>query len=118
MLRRLDVLVILRGRDIAVAEVVVLVARFGIDQSDADQLLRMRKGKPAEHDRVDDRELRHGAADAEREHENGEKTKDFVLQKDAESDAHVLTKRFENHGDFPGLPSTIQPSRSWMMRLP
>ncbi len=91
MLGRLDVLVILRRRDIAVAEVVVLIARLRIDQPHADQLFGMRKRKPAEHDGVDHGELRHRAADAEREDENGEKTKDFVLQKDAESDTDILT---------------------------
>ena len=63
----------------------------------------MRKRKPAQHDRVDDRELRHRAADAEREHEDGEKTKNFVLQQDAESDTDVLSERFENHDDFPSV---------------
>ena len=97
LLRRLDVLVILRRRNVADAEIVVLIARLRIDQADADQLFRMRKGKAAQHDRVDDRELRHRAADAEREHEHGEKTKNFVLQQDAKTDTNILAKRFENH---------------------
>ena len=54
-------------------KLLILIARLRIDQPDADELFRMRKRKPAQHDRVDHRELRHRAADAEREHEDGEK---------------------------------------------
>ena len=77
LLRRLQVFVILSGRNIAVAEIVVLIGRLRIDQPDAHQLFGMRKRKSAEHERVDDGELRRHAADAEREHEHGEKAKRF-----------------------------------------
>jgi hypothetical protein len=43
VLRRLDVLVILRGRHIAHTEIVDLIGRFRIDQPDADELFGMRK---------------------------------------------------------------------------
>ncbi len=78
----------------------------------------MRKGKPAQHDRVHDRELRHRAADAEREHEDGEKEKGPVLEKNAETDPKVLGEGIKYHEVLFELPSTTKPSRSWMMRLP
>ena len=91
-LRGFDVFVILRGRNIAVAEVIVLIARLGIDQTDAYELFRMRKRKSAEHDRVDHGELRGRAADAESEDQGGEKTKRFLFEQHAQSDAHILPK--------------------------
>ena len=58
----------------------------------------MRKRKPAQHDGIEHGKLRHRSADAEREHNDGKKKEDFVLQKNAESDADVLSERFEDHG--------------------
>jgi hypothetical protein len=50
----------------------------------------MRKRKAAQHDGVDHGELRHRPANAEREHENGENEKQFVLQEDAKTDPKIL----------------------------
>ena len=100
LLRGLDVLVILRRRDIAVAEIIVLIGRLRVNQADADQLFWMRERKSAQDDGVNDCELSHRAADAEREHEHGKDTKYFVLHDDAKTDTKVLAKRFEDHNEF------------------
>ena len=89
-LARAQVFVILRGKDIAVAEVVVLVRRLWIDQADVHELFRMGKGKAAEHDRVDHRKLGRDAADAEREHDDGENKEGLVLHQHAQTDAEIL----------------------------
>jgi hypothetical protein len=52
----------------------------------------MRKGKTAQDDRVDHRELRRHPADAEREHGDGENEERFVLHQHAETDAEILKK--------------------------
>src|SRR5262249_38147282 len=92
LLRRLQIFVVLSGRNIADTKVVVLIARLRIDQSHADQLLGMRKRKPAEHDCVDDRELRGGAADAKSEYQHGQKAKRFVFEQNSQTDPHILLK--------------------------
>jgi hypothetical protein len=77
---------------LADSEIIVLIARLGIDQSDAHELLGMLKRKTSQHDRVDNGELRGGAADAEAEHEHGQKAKRFVLPQNAKADSNILTK--------------------------
>ena len=90
LLTRAQVFVILRRRDVAVAEVVILIRGLRIDQADAHELLGMRKGKAAQHDGVDHRELRRDAANAEREHGDGEDKERFVLHQHAKTDAEIL----------------------------
>ena len=80
LLRRFQIFVILRRRNLAEPEIIVLIARLGINQPDADQLLRMRKREAAQDDRVDHGELRGRTADAESEHEDGQKTKRFLFK--------------------------------------
>src|SRR6266566_5676587 len=86
MLRSFQILVILRGRNVANTEVIVLIARLWIDQANADQLLWMGKREAAQNDRVDDCELGGRPADAESEHKHGQKTKRFLLDEDTETD--------------------------------
>ena len=74
--------------------------RLRIDQSHAHQLLRMRKRKSAQHESINQGELRGHAADAEGEHEHGEKTKGFFFEQNTQADADILTKRIENHNEF------------------
>ena len=77
--------------------VILLRRRLRIEQTDAHQLLRMREGKSAEDERVDDGELRGHAGDAERENEDSEKAKGFFLEENAQTNADILAKRFEDH---------------------
>ena len=52
----------------------------------------MRKRKTTQHDRIHDGELGGCEANAQAEHEHGQKTKGFVLEQDTEADSHILTK--------------------------
>lgn len=61
-----QVFVILRGRNIAGAEIVILCSGLRIDQSHADQLLRMREREATQDEGIDDGELGRHSADAER----------------------------------------------------
>src|SRR6187401_376150 len=103
MLSGFYVFVVLRRRNITYTEIVILIARLRIDQPDAHQLFGMRERKSAQYDCVNHRELRHGAANPKRKHQNGEETKDFVLQKDTNSDTDVLAERFEHNDDLVGV---------------
>src|SRR5262249_37523774 len=71
LLADFQIFVILCCGNHAKPEIVVLIARFRINQPNGHQLLRMRKRKPAQHNCIDHRKLSRGAPDAEREHENG-----------------------------------------------
>ena len=71
LLGRFQIFVILCCRNHAEPEVVVLIGRFRINQPDGHQLLRMRKRKPAQYDRIDHGELSGCAADTEAENEHG-----------------------------------------------
>ena len=71
--------------------------RLRIDQADAHQLFGMRKGKSAQDECIDHRELRRHATNAEREDEHGEKTKRFFFDQNAKTDAEILEERFEQH---------------------
>jgi len=57
----------------------------------------MREGKPAKNKGVHDRELRGYAGNSQGEDENGEKTKRFLFEKNAETDANILAKSIEDH---------------------
>ena len=92
-----QILVILRRRNVAVAEIIVLIGRLRINQADAHQLFRMGEGKAAQDKGVYDRELRGHPGDAEREDEHGENTKSFFLEQNAETDADILMKSIEDH---------------------
>ena len=92
LLRRFQIFVILGRRNLAETKIIVLIGRLGIDQPNADQLLGMRKRKAAQHDRVDHGELRGRAADAKCKNQHRQKTKRFLLEQHAQSDAHILTK--------------------------
>jgi hypothetical protein len=50
----------------------------------------MRKREPAQDNGVNYRELGGRAANAESEHEDGQKTKRFLLNENAETDAEIL----------------------------
>ena len=52
----------------------------------------MRKGKAAQYDRVDDRELSGRAADAQCEYEYGQETERFLLEQNAKPNPHILKK--------------------------
>jgi hypothetical protein len=52
----------------------------------------MRKRKPAKYNRVNHGELSGSAADAEAEHEHGQKTKHFVFEQNTQPDSNVLAK--------------------------
>ncbi len=90
LLTRAQVFVILRRWDVAVAEVIILIRGLRIDEADAHELLGMRKGKAAQHDCVHHRELGRDAANAEREDDDGEDKKRFVLYQHAKTDAEIL----------------------------
>ena len=92
-LGRFYILVILRGRNIAVTKVIVLIARLGIDQADAHELFGMRKRKASQQDCVHNGELRRRAADAEPEHEHGQEAKCFLFEQDSQTNSHILLKR-------------------------
>src|SRR5439155_23289125 len=93
LLRVLQVLVILSRGNIAEPEVIVLIARLRIDQPDSHQLFGMWKRQTAQRYGVYHGELRGGTANAQAEHEHGQKTKRLLLQQKAQSDAHILSKR-------------------------
>ena len=80
LLRVLQVFVILRGWNEAQPEVVVLIARLWIEQANRHQLLGVRERKSTQHDRVHNCELRRRGADAEPEHEHGQKAERFILE--------------------------------------
>ena len=67
---RLEIFVILGGRNIAVPKVIVLIARLGIDQSNACELFRMRKRETTQHHRVNHGELRGSGTDAQAKHQH------------------------------------------------
>ena len=92
LLDRFQIFVILRCRNYAEPEVVVLIGRFWIDQPNGYQLLRMRKRKPAQHDSIDDGKLSGRTADTESENEHGQKTKGFVFEQNTQPDSNVLPK--------------------------
>src|SRR5262249_15601311 len=92
LLGRLPIFVILCCRNAAELEVIVLIGRFRIDQPNGHQLLRMRKGKPAQRDGIDDGKLRRGAPDAKREHKHSQKTKNFVFEENSQPHSNILTK--------------------------
>jgi hypothetical protein len=52
----------------------------------------MRKGESAQHDSINDGELRCCTADAETEHEHCQKTKRLVFKQNTQSDSDILTK--------------------------
>src|SRR5215510_4738854 len=60
----------------------------------------MWKGKASQQDCVDDRELRCRAADAETEHEHGQKAKRLVFGQNAETDANILKERSNHMGEW------------------
>ena len=99
LLASLQIFVVLRGGDIAVAVIVLLRRRLRVDQADAHQLFRMGKGKAAKHKGVDDRELRGHAPDAEGEHDRGEDAEGFLLEQNPEADTDVLAKSIEDHNE-------------------
>jgi hypothetical protein len=100
LLASLQIFVVLRGGDIAVPEIILLLRSLRVNEADAHQLFRMREGKAAEHECVHDGELRSHAGDAEPKNENGEDAKCFLFEEDAEADADVLAKGIENHNQL------------------
>ena len=97
ILARLQVFVILSRRDEALPEIILLRRCLRVEQAYAHELLWMRERKSAQDKGVDDGELRGHAGDAERENEDGEETKRFFLEEDAQTDADILVNSVEDH---------------------
>ena len=94
LLRRAQIFVILRGRNVTGAVVVLVVRRPRINETDTHQLLGMRKGEAAEDKRIDDGELRRHSADAERENGHRKDAEYFLFNQNAKADADVLKEGF------------------------
>jgi hypothetical protein len=94
LLRRAQIFVILRRRNVAVTVVVLVVRGLRVNEPDAHELLGMREGKAPEDEGVDDGELSGDAADAKREHGHREDTEHFLLNQNTETDVEVLEEGF------------------------
>ena len=89
---------VVEGEDLAAEAVDVGVALGEVDDLHADKAAGVGKREAAQHHGIDDAELRGHAADAEREHGDGEQAEGFLLDQDAEPDAEILKEGGEEHG--------------------
>ena len=75
LLAGLQVLVVLRGGNVAISKVILLRCCLRIDQADARELFRVRERKAAQNKGIHDRELGRDAGNAEGENQDREQTK-------------------------------------------
>jgi hypothetical protein len=88
---------VVEGEDLAVVAEKVGLRGRGVDELDAGEAVGVGERKAAEHDAVDDGELRGDGADAEGEDGDGEGAEAFFFEEDAEAEAEVLEEGVGEH---------------------